>query len=403
MSLRRIRVLCAIGAMHGGGSERQMVQILKHLDRKRFEPYLYLVYRSGPLLDQIPGDVPVFAFEERVRGGGWYFPGRMHARRVADYAACLQELRADVSYDRTFLMTLITAAGAQRIGVPNVSTIVTNPETGFAPVAGRFQWFKRRLLHRLYNRSTRVLAVSEGARNAAIRFYGIAPERIVTQYNGIDTVQLQQQSMQAVSDQWWTMETGSRPVFRIVGAGRLNREKGWHLLIEAVSRLVQEDPQTDYRLAVLGEGGHRKELQRQIDQSGLHDVVHLPGFQTNAAAWYRSASVFVLPSLVEGMPNVLLEAMVCGTPVISSDCESGPAEILEGGRWGALCRVNDAGALQMAIREVRQQAEAAKFRAIEAKTAIESHWTIQAATDRLQEILEAAAKQKPGFSENPSW
>jgi glycosyltransferase involved in cell wall biosynthesis len=103
------------------------------------------------------------------------------------------------------------------------------------------------------------------------------------------------------------------------------------------------------------------------------------------------------------MPNVLLEAMVCGTPVISSDCESGPAEILEGGRWGALCRVNDAGALQMAIREVRQQAEAAKFRAIEAKTAIESHWTIQAATDRLQEILEAAAKQKPGFSENPSW
>jgi glycosyltransferase involved in cell wall biosynthesis len=401
--MRKIRVMCAIGAMHGGGSERQLVQILQHLDRTRFEPFLYLVYRSGPLLDQVPADVPVFVFEERVRSGAksWYFPGRMHSRRVADYAACLREVHADVSYDRTFLMTLITAAGAQRVHIPNVSTIVTNPEIGFAPVAGRFQWFKRRLLHRLYNRSTRVLAVSDGAREAAIRFYGIDPARIVTQYNGIDTAQVQQLAAQAVDDAWWNAsETKGRPVFRIVSAGRLNHEKGFHLLIEAVQALVQSDTRTEYRLALLGEGGHRERLQQQINAAGLTQVVKMPGFQTNAAAWYRTASVFVLPSLVEGMPNVLLEAMVCGTPVISSNCESGPAEILENGRLGILVPINDATALQNAIVEIRGNMTAAADRAVAAGKAIEARWTIQAATARLQQILMAAAQSRSEFSEN---
>ncbi len=134
----RLRVVFSIGAMHGGGSERQLVSLLRNLDRERFEPFLYLVYRSGPLLDLIPKDVPITSFEERVTASRLYLPGLMHSRRVRDFARFLQEVRADVSYDRTFLMTLISAAGAQRVGVPNVSTIVTDPETGFAPVAGRF-------------------------------------------------------------------------------------------------------------------------------------------------------------------------------------------------------------------------------------------------------------------------
>lgn len=198
--MRRIRVVFSIGAMHGGGSERQMVLLLRHLDRTLFEPHLYLVYKSGPLLDQVPGDVPVVSFDTRVTPSRLYLPGLMHSRRVRDYARFLQEVKADVSYDRTFLMTLISAAGAQKVGVPNVSTIVTNPETGFAPVAGRFQGFKKRILHRLYNNSTQVLAVSDGAREAAIRFYGIQPDRIATLLNGVDVEWIQQQAGLPIDD-----------------------------------------------------------------------------------------------------------------------------------------------------------------------------------------------------------
>ena len=389
--MRRIRVVFSIGAMHGGGSERQMLLLLRHLDRQQFEPLLYLVYKSGPLLNQVPSDVPVVSFDTRVTASRIYFPGLMHSRRVRDYARFLQEVNADVSYDRTFLMTLISAAGAQKAGLPNVSTIVTDPETGFAPVAGRFQWFKRRILHRLYNNSAQVLAVSDGAREAAIRFYGIRQDRIATLQNGVDVDWIQQQAPQAIQDVWWTekkqVTTASR-VFRIVTAGRLNQQKGFHLLIDAIADVRQEFQEIEFRLAILGDGPHRNNLEKQIAALSLNETVHLIGFQANAIAWYRSADVFVLPSLVEGMPNVLLEAMACGTPVIASDCRSGPAEILDGGHYGNLVPADSVNELRCAIAAMLRNPSPSQQLAAEAKTHVALHWSAQAAADRLGQILE---------------
>ena len=388
--MRRIRVVFAIGAMHGGGSERQLLLLLRHLDRKLFEPFLYLVYKSGPLLDQIPSDVPVTSFDTRVTSSQIYLPGLMHSRRVRDYARYLKEVNADVSYDRTFLMTLISAAGAQKVGVPNVSTIVTDPETGFAPVAGRFQWFKRRILHRLYNKSAQVLAVSDGAREAAIRFYGIRPDRILTLRNGVDTDWVLEQSTQPIDNDWWTrdkqIETASR-VVRIVSAGRLNQQKGFHLLIDALVQVRQRIHDVEFRLAILGDGPHRESLEQQIADLKLSDVVHLPGFQGNAIAWYRSADVFVLPSLVEGMPNVLLEAMACGTPVISSDCHSGPAEILGGGRYGRLVPPGNINALRESLTAALLDPAGIRQTAAIAQSHVAEEWSARAATKRLEEIF----------------
>ncbi|MFO0426397.1 MAG: glycosyltransferase [Planctomyces sp.] len=391
-STARIRVVCSIGAMHGGGSERQMVSILRHLDRTRFEPFLYLVYRSGPLLNLIPDDVPVVSFEERTKTSRFYLPGLMHRRRVRDMASYLKEIGAEVSYDRTFLMTLISADAAQRAGVPNVSTIVTDPETGFAPVAGRFQWLKRRILHRLYNRSFQVLAVSDGARQAATRFYGIRPEKIITHRNGIDTDWVIQQSLRAVDDAWWQQNATSENSLRIVTAGRLNEQKGFHFLIDAVSQLCRALPERNIRLAILGEGPWRDILQNRINEKHLQGQVKLAGFRDDAAAWYRSADLFVLPSLIEGMPNVLLEAMACGTPVISSDCHSGPSEILKGGALGELVPPGDSDSLFQAMLRSVQDSAAARRRADLALEAVRKEFSIQSAVSRLEAVLESAAK-----------
>ncbi len=396
--MRRIRVVFSIGAMHGGGSERQILLLLRHLNRQQFEPLLYLIYKSGPLLSQVPSDVPVTSFDARVNASRIYLPGLMHSRRVQDYSRFLQEVNADVSYDRTFLMTLISAAGAHKADVPNVSTIVTDPETGFAPVAGRFQWFKRRMLHRLYNNSTQVLAVSDGAREAAIRFYGIQPDRIATLQNGVDIAWIEQQATQAIHNDWWTdarrVATASR-VFRIVTAGRLNPQKGFHLLIEAVAAVRQRFHDIEFRLAVLGEGPHRKDLEQQIADLNLHQTVHLTGFQDNAIPWYRSADVFVLPSLIEGMPNVLLEAMACGTPVISSDCHSGPAEILEGGRYGRLVSAGSALELHEALAAILMNPSQPQQVAAEAKSHVADHWSAQTAAKRLEQIFLRCARVEP--------
>ncbi len=104
----------------------------------------------------------------------------------------------------------------------------------------------------------------------------------------------------------------------------------------------------------------------------------MTGFQDNAIAWYRSADVFVLPSLIEGMPNVLLEAMACGTPVISADCRSGPAEILQGGRYGQLVPVGSSDALRDAIETMLLQSSAAALdMANAARSHIAENWSAQ--------------------------
>jgi glycosyltransferase involved in cell wall biosynthesis len=373
--------------MHGGGSERQILTILQHLDRSRFEPFLYLIYRTGPLLDQIPDDVPVAAFEERVGASRFYLPGHAHRARVHDMTGFLKEVNAQVCYDRTFLMTLIAADAAQRAGIPNVSTIVTNPLTGFAPVAGRFQWFKRRILRRLYSKSAQVVAVSTGAAEGAAQFYAIARNRIRVLPNGVDmkTIRLAA-ATNPVQDPWWNSKTLN--TLRLVTAGRLNREKGFHVLIEAVNLLRERSTLPPVRLAILGDGTARNELQHQIDGLSLSDQVRLPGFQNNASAWYESADIFVLPSLVEGMPNVLLEAMAVNTPVVSTDCPSGPAEILQQGRLGELVAVNDADSLADGIQHILQDQDAARNRANIAADAVQSDRSAAAAVRDLESVFE---------------
>ena len=377
--------------MHGGGAERQTVSMLRHLDRTRFEPLLYLVYRSGPLLAEIPDDVPVAAFDERYTGSRR--PGfLMHGRRVTDMCRFLKESEADVCYDRTFLMTLISAAAAQRAGVPNVSTIVTDPSFGFAPEAGRHQWVKKRLLRRLYNRSAAVLANSDGSARSAERFYGLLPGQVSTLHNGLDFEEVRLKAAIPIDDHWWSESSGQGNCFRIVTAGRLNWQKGFHLLIEAVRRLRDVFPKITIKLAVLGEGPSIEALNRQISDANLTASVRLMGFRLNAPAWYKTADLFVLPSFWEGMPNVLPEAMACGTAVLSTDCPSGPREILDGGQFGELCEVGSADALTDAIGKFLADEGHAQRYISRALAHVEQRFSIQNTVSKLEEILVAASK-----------
>lgn len=390
--MSRTRVVFSIGAMHGGGSERQMVSLLRNLDRNRFEPHLYLVYRSGPLLDELPADLPISSFEERTAGSGYYLPGLNHRRRVKDMSKFLTEVQADISYDRTFLMTLIAADAAQRCGVANVSTVVTDPSLGFAPVAGRFQTIKRRLLNRLYSRSACVLANSEGAARSAEQFYGLAKQTVGVHYNGLDLDMINQKAQAPIENSWWLAHPGRR-LLRIVTAGRLNREKGFHILIDAISALHRHVPDVEFRLAILGEGQAREALTQQIQSRGLSNHIQLIGFQQNAPAWYKSADVFVLPSFLEGMPNVLLESMAVGTSVISTDCPSGPGEILQDGQFGALVPVNSVEGLVAAIQNhVRVDAHnelQLENQRVAAQKRVANCFSIQTATEKLQSIFDS--------------
>ncbi|MEZ6124449.1 MAG: glycosyltransferase [Planctomycetaceae bacterium] len=391
--MSRLRIVFSVGGMHGGGAERQLVSILKHLDRQKFDPRLYLIYRTGDLLSEVPPDVPITAFEERYTGSRR--PRiLMHRRRVADMASFLAETQADISYDRTFLMTLIAAEAAQRVHVPNVSTIVTHPSIGFPAVAGRHQWLKRRILNRLYRRSSAVLANSQGAADDATSFYRLPDGTVQVMPNGIDVERIRELAEQPVSDDWWNSSGTDRPVIRLVTAGRLGELKGFHLLIQAVERLRHDLPDLCLRLAILGEGDWRDRLQKQIQQAGLNESVRLIGFRHDAPAWYASADLFVLPSLLEGMPNVLLESLICGTPVVSADCPSGPRELLQDERFGTLCPINDSTALATAIRQVLTSSDLGKAQVTKAAAWIQEQYDVHVIVRRLEQLFTTIAARR---------
>ena len=387
--MSRIRVVFGIGGLHGGGAERQMITVLQHLDRSRFQPFLYLVYRTGPLLREVPKDVPVVAFDERWQGARW--PGvMMHRRQVADMRAYLAEVQADVCCDRTFLMTLIAAKAAQAANIPNVSTVVTEPHHAFPLLAGRFQSSKRRLLRRLYENSTTVLANSNGAANAAQRFYGLPSGMIQTMYNAIDLERIDRLASVPVQQSWWTANS-SRPVFRMVTAGRLTTQKGFGLLIDAVAEIQKQHSAVELRLAILGEGPDRIDFQTKINDHGLQSQIVMPGFIENAVAWYHEANLMVLPSLFEGFPNVLMEAMACGTAVLSSDCPFGPSELLENGRWGRLCQVGDQADLASQLLRYINEPGRADLMAKEARVYVRRTFGVSEVLSQLETVLVDAA------------
>jgi hypothetical protein len=172
----------AIGEMTGGGSQRQLLYILQHLDRSRFEPQLYVVTSGGELLADVPSDVPIHFFDQAYHPPPWRYPGQAHRARVRHLAQVLREQQIDCVYDRTYHMTLITAGAWRHRPTPHIAVVVTDPSAiskripnAFAGPSGAAQ--------RATNRQI-ALWVSEGVRRRRSR-YQLDPHTC-TIYNGFD-------------------------------------------------------------------------------------------------------------------------------------------------------------------------------------------------------------------------
>ncbi len=184
------------------------------------------------------------------------------------------------------------------------------------------------------------IAVSAGVAEDVARLAGIGRDRIAVIHNPVE--------LPAASDDgegatvWGT--DGAR---RVLTAGRLVPQKNHALLLEAFARLLDS---VEARLVILGEGPLRAALERRAAELGIAHAVSLPGFLLHPWPVYAAADLFVLSSDFEGFGNVLVEALACGLPVVSTDCPSGPREILDDGAFGTLVPCGDAAALAEAMR-----------------------------------------------------
>ena len=240
----------------------------------------------------------------------------------------------------------IIALWAWRLAGVRTRLFVNEQNTVSVEAGNASSWRGRltpRLIKRFYPWANGIVVVSRGVRDDLARLMDISAERITVIYNpSVVKAEVWEQSQAPLDHPWF--KPGQPPV--LLAVGRLQVQKDYPTLIQALAQVRKTRP---VRLMILGEVKERPNLEALIKELGLERDVSLPGFVMNPFAYMTRASLFVLSSRWEGLPTVLIEALCCGTPVVSTDCPSGPREILRDGQYGHLVPVGDAEALAGAI------------------------------------------------------
>lgn len=373
--------------MRGGGSERQTLLLLQHLDRTRFEPHLYLIDRVGDLLEAVPADVTVHSYTDQPAGRGWYFPGRIHRRQIQHLRAVIHRHEIAVVYDRTFLMTLIAGPATRSLGVPRVSTIVSPPQLALPLVEKRFVRLKRQRLARAYRESHSVIAVSRQAADSASHFYGLEKSKLSVIHNPVDS-----EAIRAAA-------ANDRPArddrLTLVCVARMTAEKGHHDLLSAIelARLRWPGDLRPPRLWLVGDGPLRQSLQQRVDDDPNGSAVDFLGGRSNPLPAIAAADALVLPSRFEGLPNVVLEAMALGTPVIATRA-GGTVELQREEPTALWAEPADPPSLSQAILEFAANRSAAIDRAQAANRLVAEHHEVRKTVATIEQHLESAAMSR---------
>jgi glycosyltransferase involved in cell wall biosynthesis len=299
---------------------------------------------------------------------------------VASLARYLARTRPDVLLAAKTPTNLL-ALWARRASRTPTRLIVSERSQLSDTIARDRKWRWRHiapLVGHAYADADAIVCVSDGVADDLARTARLPRARIRTIYNPIVTPALAAAAAEPAPHPWLT-EPGAAPV--IVGAGRLNAQKNFPLLLRAFAELRAARPA---RLLILGEGRERAQLEALVQALGIGADVAFTGYLRNPYAVFARAALFVLSSDLEGLPAVLIEALACGCPVVSTDCPSGPAEILEGGRYGLLVPVGDLSALVHAMArtlDAPPPAEALRLRGM--------HFTVERSARQYLDLVES--------------
>lgn len=308
-----------------GGVERMLLHLVNEFAERGYQVHLLLIKTDSKHLNEVHPSV------EKILLGSRHTTTSLLP--LVRYLRNYRPARMLVAKDRAGRLAVRarTLAGTDTRLVLRLGTNLCESLKHRNPIQRRLRLWP---IKRLYPKLDCIVAVSRGVADSTIKLAGIDAEKVIVIRNPVLTPRVWELA-QAATPHPWLLDK-SLPV--ILGAGRLTLQKDFTTLIRAFSLLSKKLP---VRMIILGEGNKREELQTLIDELGLQDKIDLPGFTENPYAYMTAASLFVLSSRWEGSPNVLTEAMALGTPVVSTDCPSGPAEILENGRIAPLVKVGD--------------------------------------------------------------
>ena len=353
-----------IKSLQGGGAEHVMLMLASAFAKHGCKVDILLSSNRGHLHDEISGDVTIHTLVKagrwrllypmlRLAPGNWRALSSIYTMKIPRILKVLPALKKYLRAARpdVVLSTLpganIVAAWAIRLSGGN-SSLVIREANQFSCVRHTDDNFGRllpRLAKRWYPTAEAIIAVSEGVRDDIVNELKLPPEKTEAILNPVDLQRILTLAADALPEDSG-LENGCRFVLAV---GKLEPQKDFITLLRA---FAMSRNRRDARLIILGEGALGGALRTLAEELGISDQLLLPGYVANPYAYMRRGAVFVLSSAWEGCPNVLLEALACGVPIVSTDCPSGPKEILASGQYGILVPVGDASALASAIERV---------------------------------------------------
>jgi glycosyltransferase involved in cell wall biosynthesis len=384
MTARNRHLALLLSNLRGGGAQQRMVTLANAFAARGHRVDLVTVSSEGGFTAEVSPKVNRFGLDP------WWvetpplrnLKGPAVIASAPSLALWLRRTRPDALLSSSNPANLAALAASRLSGTRTPTVISVNVHASSATGHPSRHPALRRMMRRLYPRADGIVAISHGVADDLATLLELPQHRIATIHNPIDQAAIVRRAAEPIDDPW--LEDEGPPI--VLAVGKLKRQKDVATLLRAFARLLER---RSARLVILGEGPERSHLAALAREMGVAHAVRLPGFEPNPAAWMARAAVFALSSEWEGFSNVLVEALTCGCPVVSTDCPSGPAEILEGGAIGPLVPVGDDEALAHALdRVLAWPPDTDKLRECA------SCFSVDRAADRYLEVLEGAIRAR---------
>ena len=349
-----VKVAFLINSMAGGGAERVVSLLLNNLSRDNKE--FFLIVLEDKFYYDIPYDVKVLKLSKNLKINSQKFLALFSGARFLKKIVQENNIDIVVSFlGRSNYINIMAKSAGHKAYISERVNPSQMHSFGWAGIINKI------FTKRLYKKADLIFTNSLGTKNSLNEDFGVDLDRIKVIYNPIDIEKIQNLCHNSLEPEY--QEIFKHPV--IINIGRLTKQKGQEYLIRAFKQIRERegnggltpailrgsDPR-QAKLVILGEGELENDLKNLTKKLGLENDIFFLGWQDNPFKFLSRAKVFVLSSLWEGLPNTLIEALACGCPAVSTDCPSGPNEIIENGKSGILVTLKDEKALAQAMIKI---------------------------------------------------
>jgi len=318
-------------SLTGGGAERVMLTLVKHIDRKKFEPIFVLMKKEGKFLNSIPSDIKVIDLKS-------------NSARYAIFkiAKVIKEQNPDIVFSTlgylNLLIAMIRPFYSKKIRFISRESNTVSIENKTEKYPKLFDW----LYKHIYNNFDLIITQSKYMRDDLVENFNSDESKTRVIYNPVDIDEVIKKSNESKDDLY------PKDKINLIAVGRLSNQKGFDILVDAMTHLDDS-----FHLTILGEGEDEESLKTQISTLSLQERITLRGFTQNPYVYMKEADFFILSSRYEGLPNVVLESYASKTPAIAFDTPGGTAEIIDDGKTGLLVKKMSALSLAEAIKKAK--------------------------------------------------